>query len=199
MENEIIAGNVYDKYGSRNPVVRLLMKSFYSSLNELLIPLELNNLLEVGCGEGHLASYMKKLKSTIKTEGIDISSDIIKLASETYPDIKFSVQSLYGLSYPDNSFDMVVASEVLEHLEYPEKAMTELKRVTKKHCLLSVPREPLWRILNILRLKYLNRLGNTPGHMQHWNKKKFLDLIGNQFEIEKICFPTPWIMALCKK
>ena len=96
-------------------------------------------------------------------------------------------------------FDLVLACEVLEHLEDPKKALFEIKRVAGKFCIISVPLEPLWRVLNLARGAYLGSLGNTPGHVQHWSAKGFRALIERYFAIEQIYYPLPWQVALCKK
>ncbi len=66
----------------------------------------------------------------------------------------------------------VICSEVLE----PRRSGTSIENI-KELCnengfiLLSVPKEPIWRICNMARGKYWKDLGNTPGHIQHWTKK----------------------------
>ncbi len=72
---------------------------------------------------------------------------------------------------------MVVTSEVLEHMEDPERALGQLLGVCGGYLLVTVPNEPIWRILNMARGKYWRRLGNTPGHVQHWNKRTLRKLI----------------------
>ncbi|WP_207642472.1 hypothetical protein, partial [Desulfosporosinus sp. I2] len=66
------------------------------------------------------------------------------------------------------------------------------------HIILSVPREPLWRILNLARGKYIPDLGNTPGHIQHWSKKSFLRLVNRYFDVLEVKSPLPWTMVLCR-
>ena len=94
---------------------------------------------------------------------------------------------------------MTVVLEVLEHLEDPDSALKELSRVSSKYCLVSVPQEPLWRILNICRLKYLSNFGNTPGHLNHWSKNQFVEFVGKYFKVKKIKLSLPWIIVLAKK
>ena len=53
----------------------------------------------------------------------------------------------------------------------PEATLAEMARVARRHLLVSVPREPLWRGLNMARGAYLRDLGNTPGHVNHWSKR----------------------------
>ena len=95
---------------------------------------------------------------------------------------------------------MVLCCEVLEHLEEPGKALKELIRVTKKYIIVSVPREPIWRCLNMDRGKYLKVLGNTPGHIQHWGSKKFVAFLQEyDIKVVKTAHPLPWTMVLLEK
>ena len=66
---------------------------------------------------------------------------------------------------------MATAIEVLEHVPDPERTVSEMARVAKRWVLVSVPREPLWRGLNMARGAYIKDLGNTPGHINHWSKR----------------------------
>ena len=92
----------------------------------------------------------------------------------------------------------MVCCEVLEHLEQPELALKTLKRVTGRYLILSVPREPLWCAMNLARAKYISRLGNTPGHIQHWSKRGFIRLVSKCFDVLEVKSPLPWTMLLCK-
>lgn len=195
---DIIAGNIYRKYETKNPVVKLLMNRFFNALDGLIIPLEVEKVLEIGCGEGFLTKHIKDLKRNIYIEGIDSSDRITEIASRLHPEIKFSVASAYQLPYQEKSFDLAVACEVLEHLEEPLRALKEIKKVTKKYCIFSIPREPLWRILNIMRGHYIKNFGDTPGHIQHWKEKEFVSLLEEYFVIKAIKRPSPWIMVLCQ-
>ena len=92
----------------------------------------------------------------------------------------------------------MVCCEVLEHLEDPEAGLQALQRVARNHLIISVPREPLWCALNMARGKYLTQWGNTPGHIQHWSKEKFIALVSNYFEVIESKSPLPWTMLLCR-
>ena len=97
---------------------------------------------------------------------------------------------------------MVVCSEVLEHLEEPENALKKINEITadKGYILLSVPNEPIWRICNMARGKYLKQLGNTPGHIQHWSKRTFCKMLTkNNMRIIETKTPFPWTMVLIAK
>lgn len=199
-KNPFIAGNLYNKYNSKNPITQFLMNNFLRCLEDLLDNCsDIHNILEVGCGEGHLANYIRLLRKGIKIDALDISEEMVKLGHAQYPHIKFTTASVYQLPYEDNSKDLVVACELLEHLDDPVAALLEIKRVSRKYGLLSVPREPYWSFCNICRGKYLRYMGNTPPHVQKWTKKQFIPLIEKHLKIIQIRTPFPWIMVMCNK
>ena len=86
--------------------------------------------------------------------------------------------------------------EVVEHLKYVENVIKELERVGSKYILVSVPREPIWRILNMIRGKYWINFGNTPGHLNHWNSASFISMLKKYFKILKVFKPLPWTVVL---
>lgn len=191
-----IVGNVYDKYNSDNPLTRFLMRGFLNSMTELYNFIEPASVLEVGCGEGALANYLLEhsSKRPQRFEASDLSLDALK--AETDPLIKFRESSIYELPYSVNSFDLVVCSEVLEHLEYPGRGLVEIARVAEKGVLLSVPWEPVWRVLNMARGRYIKALGNTPGHIQHFSRQGLINLVQTHLQIAKTRTPLPWTILL---
>lgn len=196
-----VPGNHFDKYRSRNFVHRLLMKGFLSSAKSLLSRARPDRILEVGCGPGDLASRLLGFDSSFSPDyaGIDVSEEAILAAKERSPHRDFRVASAYALPFADSSFDMVIACEVLEHLERPADAIREIARVCGKHLLVSVPWEPAWRLLNCARGKYLAQLGNTPGHVQHFSRTGIRQLVGSRFAIIAEERPLPWTMLLAAR
>lgn len=187
------------KYLSVNPVIRLLVRNFFITIRQIISEFEIETVLEIGCGSGFSTQYLAKILKDKEFEASEYREDLVKEAQNRNPDIKIQQESIYELKRQNDSFDLVMVLEVLEHLEYPETALKELQRVSSRYCLLSVPNEPLWRILNVYRLKYLKDLGNTPGHLQHWSKKEFGQLVGKYFNIIKRKNPLPWQIILAKK
>jgi 2-polyprenyl-3-methyl-5-hydroxy-6-metoxy-1,4-benzoquinol methylase len=196
----IVVGNTYDKYGSKNPIERLLLHKFQKSLQEILIKTDAVNIHEVGCGEGYWV--LKWLEEGRYARGSDFSINVIDMARLNAIDkglsADFKVASIYELSPKIDAADVVVCCEVLEHLEKPEYALEVLSSLAKPYLIVSVPREPIWSILNIARGKYIADFGNTPGHIQRWSRMSFLRLIDRYFHIIEVRTPIPWTMALCK-
>ena len=179
---EVISGNTYDKYGTKNPIAKWLMKKFLNDLSIALNSLKFSSLLEIGCGEGYLLKSLEKDLQGIKIMATDLSPKIISQADYIIPEIPKMVCSAYDLPFKDNSWDMILACEVMEHVDNPRKLLTEARRVSAKHCIFTVPLEPWWRVANILRGKYLMKLGNTPGHIQHWGKTSFTNQVKETFQ-----------------
>lgn len=202
IENGVYAGNWYDKYDSKNPIAKLLMQNFLRTIRDLLTPIknDITSITEIGCGEGHLTNYLYSLNITDNIRGCDFSSQIIEIARSNAGNtpIEFYTKDVYDFDQQDQA-DLIICCEVLEHLQYPGKALDRIKQATNKYCLLSVPNEPIWRILNFCRGKYIKSYGNTPGHINHWNSSSFLKLLTNYFEVISVRKPLPWIMAICRK
>lgn len=192
-------GNVYDKYQTRNPVARALFREFLSKFKELLAQLEGENLLEVGCGEGLLVQLLSEWRPELACFGIDLSEKLFSEDVRDLPQVNLSVQTADHLAFPSSSFDLVVAAEMLEHLEDPSRALGEIRRVSREHVILSVPREPLWRAMNMARFAYLKDLGNTPGHLQHWSSRQFVAFVSEYFQVVRVEKPIPWTIVLARK
>ena len=199
MNKKIIAGNIYNKYETKNPIERHLVNQYLRTFDRITKKLQFNSVLEIGCGEGYLIGRLKVNKPAIKAHGIDISGDIIKQAKNKYKNVSFDVGTAHSLPYPDNRFDLAIACELLEHVEDPITAIKEIKRVSKKTILISIPNEPAWRIANIFRLKYLRYLGNTPGHINYWGYSSFRTFLERIDVTIKVSLkPFPWLMFLCE-
>ena len=193
-------GNTYDKYGSTNPVVRRLMEGFETSLDELWGIASPNSILDVGCGEGVLTSKWAERLGEGRIVGIDLED--AKLREEwdkrRRANLEYRVDEATSLSFADDEFDMATAIEVLEHVPDPERTVAEMARVAQRFLLVSVPREPVWRMTNMARGAYLRDLGNTPGHLNHWSKGSFKKLLSRYGTIQEARSPFPWTMLLVR-
>lgn len=195
------AGNYYDKYGTRNPLARALMRGFLGAFEGLLDRCDAaESALEVGCGEGELT--IRVARRGLKVSGIDIAPEVIAEAERRTSQAGISAQlrsdSLFNLTAARDSADLVVCCEVLEHIEDTQRALAKLRELCRYRLITSVPREPIWRGLNLARGKYIRALGNTPGHVQHWSSRQFLDLLDRHFHVLEVRRPLPWTMALCE-
>lgn len=162
------------------------------------LPREFKNVrgkfLDVGCGAGAYTESLRHCQPQLKVYGVDISKTAIKKAKKDFPKIDFSVASAYRLPFPDCFFDVVVMKCVLEHLENPDKALTELRRVLKpKGLFYSItPLEGDKLVLNCsprLSWKY-------QGHFQRFSRTSLLSLLEkNGFLVERHYF---WGFLFCQ-
>jgi len=194
-------GNTFDKYGSTNPVVRRLMAGFESTLDRLFTQASPRSVLDVGCGEGVLTYRWAERLGEKPIIGIDFADPKLQAEWQTRhrENLQFRTMDQSGLeSFPDRSFDLVAAIEVLEHVPDPERTLAEMARVATRELLVSVPREPLWRALNLARGAYVRDLGNTPGHVNHWSKRSFIRAVARHGEVIQARSPFPWTMLLVR-
>ncbi|MEK6608740.1 MAG: class I SAM-dependent methyltransferase [Myxococcota bacterium] len=190
-----VAGNVYDKYGTKNPFARLLVSRFMAAVRGLFDAHPDERVVEIGCGEGELLPRLLAGRAVRVALGTDVSPRVAAEAARRTPALSFAAQSAYALALRDHSAEVVVACEVLEHLERPDDALREIARVARRRVILSVPREPLWRVLNVARGRYLGELGNTPGHVQHFSRAAFCALVERHLRIVEVRAPLPWIIV----
>lgn len=195
------AGNHYDKYHTANPIARRLMRGFLDAFDALAARVPPSPALEIGCGEGELS--IRLARRGFRMRGFDISADIVeearRRAAAAGVAAEFHTQPIETIDSVVEAAPFVVCCEVLEHLDDPQRGVDVLAELAQPYLLASVPREPLWRMLNMARGKYLAALGNTPGHLNHWSRSGFLRLLSARFEIVEARTPLPWTMALCRR
>ena len=193
-------GNTYDKYGSRNPLVRRVMAGFDSALDELWERASPQSVLDVGCGEGVLTERFAERLGDGRVVGIDLDDPKLRAEWERRrrANLEFRAEDATSLSFGDDEFDAATAIEVLEHVPDPEATLSEMVRVARRRLIVSVPREPLWRALNMARGAYWRSLGNTPGHVNHWSRRAFVSFLERHGTVEEVRSPFPWTMLLVR-
>lgn len=187
-------GNTYDKYASQNPIERRLMAGFMRKLDALLPASGVTRILEVGTGEGHIAHHLRTRYPEASVVGIDLP-DAGLMRHWQASGLAAAFASAEHLPFLDDSFDLVLAVEVLEHVERPPVVLAEMSRVARRDVVLTVPWEPWWRAANLARGKYVRDLGNTPGHIQHWTRRGFGDLVAGQFTVDTCTGSFPWTLV----
>jgi 2-polyprenyl-3-methyl-5-hydroxy-6-metoxy-1,4-benzoquinol methylase len=188
------AGNTYDKYGTKNPLARFLVGRFLHAVDDAVTEVGPASVLDVGCGEGTVTERIARLLPDAGVVGLDVADPrlVREWEERAGGNLVFHAGSAYSLPYPDRAFELVCALEVLEHLERPAAGLAELARVASRGLVVSVPREPLWRVLNVASGRYVRALGNTPGHVNHWSRMDFVRFAARAGEVTSVRTPVPW-------
>ncbi|HZE87235.1 MAG TPA: class I SAM-dependent methyltransferase [Methylomirabilota bacterium] len=189
----------YKKNTNKNLISKFFLNNFYTVLLDELKNLHPQSILDAGCGEGFFLTKLSHAKIGKKLEGIEYGDEAIKIGKKLHPTIIIKKADIYKLPYRNNSFDVVVCTEVLEHLVHPEKALLELKRVAKKYIVLSVPNEPLFTIQRVLRGKNILHLGAHPEHIQHWSSSTFKKFVTKYVKVIDDMTPLPWTLVVAEK
>src|SRR5436190_6490667 len=193
-------GNVYDKYGTRNPVERRLVSRFIAELERLVDATGAAEAHEVGCGEGELS--IRFARRGLRVRGTDASEEVIaearRRARSAAVEVDFRPAALEALDPATDAAELIVCCEVMEHLPDPDGSLETVAALARPWAILSVPREPLWRWLNLARLHYVFDLGNTPGHLNHWSRTAFVGFLGRRLEVVEVRSSLPWTLALCR-
>lgn len=189
------------KYENTGFVAKYMVDNYFKSVKTLLNKIDVNEIdkaHEIGVGEGRSTMRLKQMVPNLSAS--EFVEKLVKIAKQNNKDIPVFQESVYELSYEAKSVDVVFLLEVLEHLDYPEIALKEIKRISKKYLILGVPNEPLWRILNFCRLKYMKDFGNTPGHLNHWSKTTLIAFVEQHFgKVVAVESPLPWTIVLAEK
>lgn len=189
----------YRKHTTTNPVQKLLINSFYNTLLSEAERLNPESILDVGCGEGFTLERLNQLKIGKKLTGVDFLKRAIEIGKKEHPSLDLRVGDIYEIPFEDNTYDLVICSEVLEHVEDPEKGLKELVRVSNRYCLLSVPNEPVFMASNFLRGKNWSRWGNDIEHIQHWTSREFQRFVARKLKIRTVRKPFPWTLIVGEK
>ncbi len=152
-----------------------------ASLDAVLRSLAGETVLEVGCGSGYLASRMSR---THRTTAVDIYVD--EEAPSKYPDVKFVQAPITKLPFPDASFDTVVSTHVLEHVQDITRAMTELRRVCKRRLIVVVPRQRPYRYTFDLHLHFFPYEYNLLAALNPVGPHTCRDMSGDWVYVEEV-------------
>lgn len=159
--------------------------------------------IEIGCGEGFSTQRLAGLlPANVQLEASEYVDEMVPRAREKNPGLTVTQESVYELTHEEGTFDVVFLLEVMEHLDYPDKALAEIARVLKSDgvLILGVPREPLWCALNLARGKYVTRLGNTVGHLNHWSTSGLQRFVTRNFgPVDEVKTPLPWTIVRARK
>lgn len=130
-------------------------------------------VVDIGCGDGYMLYCIRKLYKPAKLFGVDLSFKRLKKTQKNV--FAFVTQGeICKLPFPNASFDVVICSETLEHIDQYELALKELVRITKKKLIISVPNE---ETLIIDRCPDCNRHFYINDHKNSFDDKKLKSLL----------------------
>lgn len=188
------------KHESKNPALRLVLGHFTRTLCREVAALGPKTIFDVGCGEGYMLEALHEHIPTAQLAGIDLSADAIASARTRLGSAASVAVGDARSVASGERHDVVLMLEVLEHLDDPAPMLDVLANLLQPrgHVVLSVPHEPLFRGLNLLRGQYLSRLGNHPEHVQQFSRAGFLRFVERRFDIERAPLVPPWTMVIAR-
>ena len=185
------------KYKTKNPLKKYVIANFLDEIITKLRECCAKSVLDVGSGEG-IASEMIRKNVTENIDMLDVSIDNLKIAKNYNIKSNIICGSIYNLPFHDNAYDTIMCLEVLEHLEEPEKALKEIKRVSRSYAIISVPYTLIFRIGNLFSLKNLSNFGEAPDHKISFNKGTFERMLQMEFEHVEVTKKHFWLIGKVK-
>jgi 2-polyprenyl-3-methyl-5-hydroxy-6-metoxy-1,4-benzoquinol methylase len=187
------------KYENKNPVQRFVLGRFFDAIVKEIREINPERVLDFGTGEGYFLEELGKRGFTFKSlVGLDLREDALNRARSIYPSYEFIKVDLFNWKIERGSFDLVVASEVLEHLNDPGRFLERLSDLSRGHLLLTVPFEPWFRLMNLLRGRNIRRLGNHPEHINRWGYGEFKKFVTKYVRTCKSYVIFPFIIVVAK-
>ena len=185
------------KFQTANPIAGGLIDRLYREVAAVAVATEATSLLDAGCGEGEALARLGD-QAPERTAAVDLDRDAVALTQNRLPGVDVSRHSIEALPFEDDSFDLVLCLEVLEHVPEPGAALAELARVCSGRIVLSVPDEPWFRLGSLARGKYLRGLGDHPEHVNHWSQRSLRAMLEQEVEVISLRRSFPWAIAECR-
>jgi len=165
-------------YYSANPVERWISRTRRKIILDLVYGFGEGMVLDAGCGDGF---FLEMLRGDVY--GVDISEKRLKRSRKKNIFCKLTLADLcYKLPFKDASFNIIILTEVIEHLKKP--SMGELLRILKKggYLIVSAPNEYLWRLGRLFTLRFPLKLSD---HYHVWTPKKLNNTIQSKPMLSK--------------
>lgn len=188
----------WQKYQNQNPLQQRLISRFLAQVKATVAPLPIHTVLDVGCAEGFVLNALRQIRPDLSVAGLDLDAAALGRGRGLFPAVPVAQADILHVPCPSSTFDLVLCTEVLEHLANPEAGLCELGRVSRRYCLFSVPHEPFFRMSSLLRGKNLSRLGNDPEHLQNWTQGSFLRFLAPHVKVMTVRRSFPWLVVLAQ-
>ncbi len=167
----------------------------------------MKKLLDIGCGPGTISniSYYEKMKNTHTIYGIDFIKQHVQIMKNRFPQGTFIEGNAEKIPFSNKYFDTIIIRHVLEHVDNPQKVISEIKRVCKKDAkiFIAVPHEKLEKIMNVLTPHYMEKGHHhqrvfTPNMLENMLKKNRFDVVKSSTEKWPL-FITTVLLALLSR
>jgi 2-polyprenyl-3-methyl-5-hydroxy-6-metoxy-1,4-benzoquinol methylase len=177
----------FRRFFSRDDRVEIMV----AQLNKILLNSKGKKILDIGCGDG---VYEKQLDGNLKKDnffvGIDISETQLSRAKTIFNETHLVNFENNRIPLNDGEFDYIICSEVLEHLFYPDRVISEIKRLLKPGGIFFLTTPNISCFQNRMALLFwgdspnFNYLQNKE-HIRFYTKKTFIKLFGVDFSLIK--------------
>lgn len=161
------------EYG--NGLYQRALNRYLDRFAGLLVGTGASNVLDAGCGEGFVHRGMVARGYRGAWTGVDVSDGAVEFARGRAPEAAWRAGDLRALPDASSHYELVLCSQVLEHIPEPERVRDELARVSAKWLLISVPLEPLFRRICALTIEL--GVGEDPGHVNFWTPAAFREFL----------------------
>jgi 2-polyprenyl-3-methyl-5-hydroxy-6-metoxy-1,4-benzoquinol methylase len=162
-------------YDSSNPFVRYLHRKRLGFLKWWIAAERAETVLEAGCGDGFLLETLEGAGASLT--GVELSETRIERARVRAPHASLIQADIREMPVPSQAYDATICTEVLEHVPDPQRAVSELKRVTKPGgiVLVTVPNELNWRLARAALLRFPVRI---PDHVNSFSRRSMNRMFG---------------------
>lgn len=165
----------YDKFwGSEEMMAGYLTPERTAFYREVVLLCQAHlrgRIVDIGCGSGDFLTVIKQKNSAVEVSGIDFSRSAVERCRRLMPEGEFTAGSLYETGYADQRFDAVVSMETLEHLERPQAAFKEMRRICRENgrIIVTIPN---------------GDCDDYVGHLNFWSEAEFRSFLGDAVVID---------------
>ena len=188
------------KYFKKNFIRQYVIVNFIKQVLKLVEQGRVVSILDLGCGEGLVDYYLLKSLPHLKIIGADQDRQALEVARALNPSAQYQQLDARHTGWADQSFDLVMANELLEHLEDYHLVIQEAARVSKKFFLVSVPERPFYQGTNFLIGANWKTWGEHPDHVVSFTQEKLQAALKPHFPGDTIWKRAfPWLLALARR
>jgi len=179
-----------DLYNSDNFLVRYVHLNRLKNIVKTMPNQDNLNILDAGCGEGHLLQMLEKKNQHNNYYGIDLTSEALARARERCPKMNFIQADLSKIEIENNFFDFIVCTETLEHVDAYQDVINEFKRILKPggQLVITFPNEFWWTVSRFLLGR---RPIRVPDHINFFSPKKIKSYVNLSVE-KSLGLPFSW-------